>query len=65
MSRDPKVDNAFKQLDGALCLWARAKGETPATGYFEEVTPNVRRLLLDGKVFQIILTAPDDEEDTK
>ena len=66
MSSDKNVDNAFNQLDGALCLWARAKGEQPAAEYFVKSTVNVRKLLLDGKVYQVVITSQDeDEEDPK
>lgn len=62
MSKDPRIDDAFKQLDGALCIWARARGETPMKKYFHEVTPNVRRVIIGDTVFQMILTVPDEEE---
>lgn len=65
MSRDPKVDDAFKQLEGALCIWARAKGESPMKQYFHEVTANVRRVIIGDTVFQMILTVPDETEDPK
>lgn len=61
--RDTDVDNAFKQLDGALCIWSRAKGEQPLKQYFHEVTPNVRRMLLDDKIYQVIITVANDEKD--
>lgn len=62
-NRDPGVDDAFKQLDGALCIWARAKGETPLREYFHEVTPNSKRMLLGDKVFLVtIAEAKDDEQ---
>lgn len=62
MSRDPKIDDAFKQLDGALCIWARAKGETPMKQYIHEITPNVRRIIIGDTIFQVILSVPVDEE---
>lgn len=61
--RDPRIDSAFKELDGALCIWARAKGENPAPEYFHEVTPNIRRVIIGDAVYQMILTVAD--EDTK
>jgi glucose dehydrogenase len=57
--RDPRIDDAFKQLDGALCLWARAKGETPMKQYIHEVTPDVRRVLVGDVVF--IVTPANDK----
>ena len=60
--RDKDVDQAYKELDGALCIWARAKGETPLKQYFHEVSPNVRRMLLNDKVYQVIVTLADDEK---
>lgn len=60
-TRDPKVDDAFNQLDGALCIWDRAKGESPKKQYFHEVTCNVRRVLIGDTVFQMILTVADDD----
>jgi hypothetical protein len=60
-----KVEDAFKQLDGALCIWARAKGETPLKQYFHQVTPNVRRVLIGETVYQMILTVADEEDQKK
>jgi hypothetical protein len=60
--RDTRIDDAFKQIDGALCIWARAKGEQPLKqGYLTEVTPCVRRILIGDTVYQCILTVADDE----
>jgi hypothetical protein len=58
----PDVDGVFTQLDAALCLLARAKGESPAKQYFTATTPNVRRLRLDGAVFQIVLTHVEEDD---
>jgi hypothetical protein len=63
--RDKDIDQLFKELEGALCIWARAKGESPQKVYFHEVTPNVRRLLFNDKVFQVIVTIPEDEKPTE
>jgi len=62
-TKHPDVDNVFTQLEAALCLLARAKGETPQQVYFHASTVHVRRLLLDGKIFQVVLTDIDDEKD--
>jgi hypothetical protein len=59
---DKAVNDAFKQLDGALCLWARAKGEQPANSYFRESTVSVRELTLDGVKYQVVLTKVLDED---
>lgn len=61
----PDVPNVFTQLEAALCLLARAKGEQPARQYFYESTANVRHLLLDGGKYQIVLTKADEEGDEK
>lgn len=63
--RDDKIDSAFEQLEGALCIWARAKGEQPLKKYFYEVMPNVRRMILDNKVYEIVLTVVNDEKVNK
>lgn len=60
--KSPDVEKIFSALDAALCLRARASGEQPAKQYFWHSTPNVAKLLLDGGIFQIVLT-PADEED--
>jgi hypothetical protein len=60
-ARDKEIDVAFQQLDGALCIWARAKGEQPLPEYFRELTPNVRWLTLDGKTYQVVLTLIEDD----
>lgn len=57
--RNQCVNDAFRELDGALCLWARAKGETPLKQYLHEVTPTVRRVLIGDMVF--IITPAKDE----
>lgn len=59
--RNEDVDDAFKQLDGALCLWARAKGENPMKQYFHEVTPIHRRMIIGDVVFDVTITLADDE----
>jgi hypothetical protein len=60
--RSVDIDKAFSGLDAGLCLRARAMGETPLKAYFHEVTPNVRRLLINDKVFQVVLTLAEDEK---
>jgi hypothetical protein len=62
--RDPVVDDAFKQLDGALCIWARAKGEQPQKAYFHEVNPYMRRLLLGDQIFEVTIVPADDDNPT-
>lgn len=57
----PDVNNVFTQLDAALCLLARAKGETPQKQYFFESTSTVRTLVLDGGKFNIVLTQVEEE----
>jgi hypothetical protein len=52
----PDINNVFTQLDAALCLLARAKGDAPQKQYFFEKTPNVRMLVLDGGAYQVVLT---------
>jgi len=64
-TRDPKIEDAFKQLDGALCIWARAKGEQPLKQYFHEVTPFIRRVIIGDVVYQMILSVADDEDQKK
>ena len=59
---DEAVNGAFKQLEGALCIWSRAKGISPAAMYFREVTSNVRLLALDGKLFQVIITETEADK---
>ena len=59
-NRDPRLDKAFNELDGALCIWARAKGETPLKQYVHEVTPKSRRVLIGDLVF--LVTLVEDEE---
>lgn len=61
--RDPSIDDAFNQLDGALCIWSRAKGETPFRQNFHEVSPNVRRMLLGDKIYQVVITEVKDDEE--
>ena len=61
----PDVPNVFTQLEAALCLLARAKGESPAKQYFFHSTPNVAKLQLDGGVYQIVLTREEPETDEK
>ena len=58
------VPNVFTQLEAALCLLARAKGENPQKQYFYNSTPNVAKLQLDGGTYQIVLTQeePSDPE---
>lgn len=63
--RDQNIDQLVKELEGALCIWARAKGEQPQKLYFHEVTPNVHRLLFGDKVFQLVITATTDETPEK
>jgi hypothetical protein len=58
----PDVNNVFTQLDAALCLLARAKGEQSPKQFFFEQTPNVRKLVLDGGTFQVVLTQVEAEE---
>ncbi len=60
-TRDPKIDDAFTQLDGALCIWSRAKGEQPLKQYIEEVTPNTRRVLIGDTVFVFTVTVAEDQ----
>lgn len=60
MSRKiPDTDNVFTQLEAALCLLARAKGEAPAKQYFFKSTPSTAQLQLDGGTFNIVLTTQD------
>lgn len=63
--REPKIDNAFNQLDAALCLRARAIGEVPLKEYFHEVTPTVRRMLIDGVVFNVVVSLSEEEPKTR
>lgn len=58
----PDVPNVFTQLEAALCLLARAKGENPQPKFFFNSTPNVAKLQLDGGTYQIVLTAEDPPE---
>jgi hypothetical protein len=57
----PNVDNVFTQLEAALCLLARAKGEVPAKAYFLKQSTNVSGLILDGGIFQVVITVPDEQ----
>ena len=50
------MTSVFTQLDAALCLLARAKGEEPQKEYFWHSTPNVAKMLLDGITYQIAIT---------
>lgn len=59
--RDKDIDQLVKELDGALCIWARAKGETPQKIYFHEVTPTTLRLLFNDQVFQVEISKPEDK----
>lgn len=60
--KTPDVNNVFTQLEAALCLLARAKGDQPGKQYFVTQTTNVRRLVLDGGVYQIVLTQVEPED---
>jgi hypothetical protein len=62
-TKAPDVNNAFTQLEAALCLLARAKGESPAAQYFTEKTQHVRVLTLDGAEFQVVMTSADQGEE--
>lgn len=57
----PDVNNIFTQLEAALCLLARAKGEAPQKKYFFTRTTNVRGLLLDNGTFQVVITEITDD----
>ena len=63
----PDVQNVFIQLDAALCLLARSKGEAPQKQYFYHSTPNVAKLQLDGGTYQLVLTqeSVDEKPETK
>lgn len=61
-NRVPDIDNVFTQLDAALCLLARAKGQQPQQTYFVEKTKNVRHLILDGGAFQVVMTVLEPED---
>jgi hypothetical protein len=63
--KTPDVSNVYTQLEAALCLLARAKGENPAKQYFYEVTPGICRLALDGGVFQVVVTTVDPAKEQK
>lgn len=60
--KDPRIEEAFKQLDGALCIWARAMGETPLRQYIFEVTHNRRRVLIGDTVYQFVVTVADEND---
>lgn len=60
--RSIDVDKAYSGLDAGLCLRARAMGEVPLKQYFHEVTPSVRRVIINDKVFNIVLTLAEDEK---
>lgn len=57
--RDLTVDNVFKQLDTALCLWSRAHGDNPQKSYFEEVTPGTRYLQLGDICVMVTVSPPE------
>ncbi len=64
--RNSDVDDVYKQLEGALCIWSRAKGESPQQLYFHEETPNSRRLLFGDKIYNVVITPVGAEsEDPK
>jgi len=63
--RDQKIDEAFKQLEGALCIWARACGETQLKEYCTEMTSGVRRVLIGDEVFEMTLVPIDSDEEDK
>ncbi len=60
-SKTPEVPNVFTQLEAALCLLARAKGERPQHQYFFNSTTNVAKLQLDGGSYQVVLTQDEPE----
>lgn len=57
-ARDARVDEAFRQLDAALCLWSCARGEPRQKAYFQEVIPCTRILTLGAAEFVITLAVP-------
>jgi len=52
----PDVASVFLQLDAALCLLSRAKGEKPPAQYFDQRSKHVCRLTLDGHTYQLVIT---------
>jgi len=58
----PDDNDVFKQLEGALCLWARAKGEVPAKSYFNVLEDSRSRILaLDGHQYIIAIAKIGDD----
>lgn len=63
MNRKPDVDDVFSQLEAGLVIVDRVKQREPQKSYFRKVTTNVRRLMLDGKEFQVVLTEIEEDDD--
>lgn len=67
MSRKiPDANDVFTQLDAALCLLARAKGERPASEYFSlvpDMETDVRKLSLDGGIYSIAIIKMGEENE--
>ncbi len=63
--RSKDVDHAYTQLDAALCLRSVAIGEQRKKQYFYEVSPTVRRVLIDDKVYVMTLVLDPDEKAVK
>lgn len=63
MSKVPNEDAVFMQLEGALILLARAKGEQPARSYLEAMDGSNSRLLkLDGGEYVVAIVQLPPEE---
>jgi hypothetical protein len=56
------VASVFLQLDAALCLLARAKGEKPQSQFFDQRSQHVCRLMLDGALFQVVITKVEEDK---
>lgn len=58
-TRDPKVDDAFLQLEGGLMLWDRARGGPVQAGYFQEVCASTRIMRLGDQELVVTITVPN------
>lgn len=57
-TRDPKVDDAFLQLEGGLMLWDKASGKPVQDGYFQEVCGSTRIMRLGDTELLVTITIP-------
>jgi len=57
-TRDPKVDDAFVQLEAGLMLWDKASGKPVQPGYFQEVCGSTRIMRLGDTELLVTITSP-------